>query len=966
MSFNGGMRPGERPSVAVLLGASHFWATIGYMSKKPILVLVDGSAVFHRGYHAIPHLSTRDGIPTNAVLGFANIIFKVMESLKPTYVVIAWDKSSKTFRKDMYADYKATRTKQPDDLYAQIPTTRELVEALNLPWIELENYEADDIIGTLAKQAEERGDLEIVIATGDKDQLQLIDKATVVDMFNPRGLEPTRYDLAKMQERYGLTPAQFIDYKALVGDTSDNIPGVKGIGDKGAIKLLADYKTLDGIYEHVDEIPGSTGQKLRDNKEMAYLSRKLSVIVCDAPVDLDLEGAKLRPHDYGHLRELFRQLEFKSLMNKLPVLEAVESGKPVAVTEGVAAPSGTGTLSLFGDDTGETAKKVREHLETAKYSTIETMDALESLMGELEKAGTFAFDTETTGVDTLAADLVGISVAFKEGEAYYIPVGHTQGTQLDREHVIARIKPVWEDPKLGKVGHNIKFDYEMLRKYGVKTAGIVFDTMIAGFLLNSAGRSQSLDDMAFSELGIEMIPISELIGADKKTQKTFDTTLIETATTYAAEDADMSWRLYERLREQLKKYGELNEYGWSMERLAAEIEWPIIGILGEMELAGIELDVGFLKAFGEKLSKRIGELKGKIYDLAGEEFNLGSPVQMGQILYGRLGLTAPGIKKGKTGLSTAASELEKMRSLHPIVELIMQFREMDKLQNTYVVALPEQVAADGRVHTSFSQAIVASGRLSSNNPNLQNIPVRTELGREIRTAFVAPKGRVLVSADYSQIELRVAAAMAGDEDMMQTFRDGLDLHQETAAELYAVPLEDVTKEMRSAAKTINFGVLYGMSAHGLSVATGMDMKQAGEFIERYFQVRPKLREFIEKTKKMAYDELYTATIFGRRRPCPEIRTNNFMVKQAAERVAVNVPIQGTAADIYKMAMIEVAARLDPDSKLLLQIHDELIVEAPAEKGDEVAALMKETMEGVIDLGVPLSVDTAVGVNWGEL
>jgi len=670
-----------------------------------------------------------------------------------------------------------------------------------------------------------------------------------------------------------------------------------------------------------------------------------------------------RQEEHGH-RNHMRAIN--TIYRAGGIAKAVESGKPVAVTEGVAAPSGTGTLSLFGDDTGETAKKVREHLETAKYSTIETMDALESLMGELEKAGTFAFDTETTGVDTLAADLVGISVAFKEGEAYYIPVGHTQGTQLDREHVIARIKPVWEDPKLGKVGHNIKFDYEMLRKYGVKTAGIVFDTMIAGFLLNSAGRSQSLDDMAFSELGIEMIPISELIGADKKTQKTFDTTLIETATTYAAEDADMSWRLYERLREQLKKYGELNEYGWSMERLAAEIEWPIIGILGEMELAGIELDVGFLKAFGEKLSKRIGELKGKIYDLAGEEFNLGSPVQMGQILYGRLGLTAPGIKKGKTGLSTAASELEKMRSLHPIVELIMQFREMDKLQNTYVVALPEQVAADGRVHTSFSQAIVASGRLSSNNPNLQNIPVRTELGREIRTAFVAPKGRVLVSADYSQIELRVAAAMAGDEDMMQTFRDGLDLHQETAAELYAVPLEDVTKEMRSAAKTINFGVLYGMSAHGLSVATGMDMKQAGEFIERYFQVRPKLREFIEKTKKMAYDELYTATIFGRRRPCPEIRTNNFMVKQAAERVAVNVPIQGTAADIYKMAMIEVAARLDPDSKLLLQIHDELIVEAPAEKGDEVAALMKETMEGVIDLGVPLSVDTAVGVNWGEL
>ncbi len=929
--------------------------------KKPILVLVDGSAVFHRGYHALPPLSTREGIPTNAVLGFANIIFKVMESLKPTYVVVAWDKSSKTFRKEMYAEYKATRTKQPDDLYAQIPHTRELVEALNLPWVELENYEADDIIGTFARQAEERGDVDIVIATGDKDQLQLIDKSTVVDMFNPRGLEPTRYDLAKMQERYGLTPTQFIDYKALVGDTSDNIPGVKGIGDKGAIKLLAEYGSLDGIYEHVDEIKGSVGEKLRAEKDMAYLSHKLSVIVCDAPVTLDLEAAKLRPHDYGHLKELFRKLEFRSLMAKLPVLEAVESGKAPG-----GAASATGTLSLFGEDTGESAKKDREHLKTAKYYTVETTEALEKLARELEQQEVFAFDTETTGVDTLAADLVGISVAFREGEAYYIPVGHTQGTQLKHDEVLARLKPIWENPKIGKVGHNLKFDYEMLRKYGVKTANIAFDTMIAGFLLNSAGRSQSLDDMAYAELGIEMIPISEMIGADKKSQVTFDTTLIEDATTYAAEDADMSWRLYVKLRERLHQNSKLNEYGWSMERLATEVEWPIVGILAEMELKGIELDVPFLAAFGKRLSERIGELKGKIYDLAGEEFNLGSPAQMGQILYGRLGLTAIGIKKGKTGLSTAAAELEKMKDAHPIVPLIMEFREMDKLMSTYVLALPDQVAADGRVHTNFSQAIVPSGRLSSNNPNLQNIPVRTELGREIRTAFVAPKGRVLVSADYSQIELRVAAAMAGDEDMMQTFRDGLDLHQQTAAELYDVPLEEVTKEMRSASKTINFGVLYGMSAHGLSVATGMDLKQANEFIERYFEVRPKLKEFIEKTKKMAYDEQYTATIFDRRRPCPEIRTNNFHIKQAAERVAVNVPIQGTAADIYKLAMIALVKRLDDDCQMLLQIHDELIVEAPAEKGEAVAALMKEAMEGVIDLGVPLVVDTAVGVNWGEL
>ncbi len=937
------------------------------MSKKPLLVLVDGSAVFHRGYHAIPHLSTREGIPTNAVLGFANIMFKVMESLKPTYVVVAWDKNGDTFRKEWYPEYKATRTKQPDDLYAHIPHTRELVEALNLPWLELQGYEADDIIGTLARQAEERGDLEIVIATGDKDQLQLIDKATVVDMFNPRGLEPTRYDLAKMQERYGLTPAQFIDYKALVGDASDNIPGVKGIGEKGALKLLAEYQTLDGIYEHADEVAGSVGEKLRAEKDMAYLSRKLSVIVCDAPVKLDLEGAKLRPHDYGHLKDLFRKLEFRSLMAKLPVLEAVESGKdPEAVVKAAAG----GSLSLFGDDTGETAKKEREHLKTAKYVTVETIPALAALVEALRRQSVFAFDTETTGVDTLTADLVGISVAFKEGTAYYIPVGHKEGTQLDREYVIRAIKPVWENPEIGKVGHNLKFDYEMLRKYGVKTAGIAFDTMIAGFLLNSAGRSQSLDDMAYSELGIEMVPITELIGADKKTQTTFDTTLIEEATTYAAEDADMSWRLYVRLREQLHEYSQANEWGWSMERLAREVEWPIVSILAEMELVGIELDTEFLAKFGKQLSKRIGELKEQIYEQAGEEFNIDSPAQLGQILYARLGLSAVGVKKGKTGLSTAAAELEKLRTAHPIVELVMQYREQTKLMNTYVTALPEQVAADGRVHTNFSQALVPSGRLSSNNPNLQNIPVRTELGREIRTAFVAPKGRALVSADYSQIELRVAAAMAGDETMMQTFRDGIDLHQQTASVLYGVALDEVTKEQRSAVKAINFGVLYGMSAHGLSVATGMDMKQAAEFIDRYFEVRPKVKAWIETTKTMAHDELYTATIFGRRRPCPAIRTNNFVVRQAEERVAVNVPIQGSAADIYKLAMIAVTQKLDTgewgDAKMLLQIHDELIVECPADKAEAVAEMMRETMEGVIDLGVPLAVDTAVGVNWGEL
>jgi DNA polymerase-1 len=577
----------------------------------------------------------------------------------------------------------------------------------------------------------------------------------------------------------------------------------------------------------------------------------------------------------------------------------------------------------------------------------------------------FAFDTETDSLDTTSANLVGLSFAFDEGEAYYIPVGHAEGVQLKREVVLERLKPVLENPQIGKTGHNLKFDYEVLRKHGVEVKGIVFDTMIAAFLLNSLGRAQSLDDLAYSELGVEMIPITEMIGTGK-TQTTFDYTTVEEATIYAAEDADMSWRLYLKLKAQLEAQSEINEHGWSMLRLANEIEWPIVPVLAEMEIAGIKLDTKVLKEFGTKLETRINQLKGEIFDLAGEEFNMGSPAQLGQILYGRLELPTAGLKKGKTGVSTAADVLEKLRESHPIIPLIMEYRELDKLKNTYVDALPGLVKADGRIHTSFNQTIAQTGRLSSTNPNLQNIPVRTELGREIRGAFVAPTGRVLVSADYSQIELRVAAALAGDEGMIETFKAGIDLHQQTAAELYGVEIDAVTKAQRYAAKTINFGVLYGMSAHGLSVATGMDGKEAAGFIERYFEVRPKLRQYIEDTKKFAYDHQYTATLFGRRRACPEIRSTNFMLRSGAERMAVNVPIQGTAADIYKLAMIEVAQRLDPESDLLLQIHDELIVETPTKQGDAVAQLMREVMGGVIDLGVPLAVDTAIGINWGEL
>jgi DNA polymerase-1 len=925
--------------------------------KKPLLVLVDGSAVFHRGYHAIPHLSNKEGLPTNAVYGFTTILLKVLGDLKPQYVIVAWDKGDETtFRKQKYPEYKATRKKQPDDLYAQIPTTRELVGALNLPWIELGGYEADDIIGTLAAQAEKRGGLETIIVTGDLDELQLVDANTRVYTMKRGFTDTVIYDVAAVKERYGVTPKQFIDVKALKGDSSDNIPGVPGIGEKSAVDLIMRYGTLDGVYEHLDELKGAQKTKLETGKDLAYLSQDLSTIVCDVPVDLDLESAVVGRQDKQVVHDLFRRLDFKSLLPKLPNGE-----------NGTAPRSEVQTL--FGEDETDARsvaeRRERSHLNSVKYESVTDEKTLTELVAKLEGSEAFAFDTETDSVDTMKANLVGVSVAMKAGEAYYIPVGHQDGSQLSRELVLSKLKPVFENPAVGKVGHNAKFDYEVLRQHGVMVQGITFDTMIAAFLLNSLGRAQGLDDLAYSELGIEMIPISDLIGKGKQ-EVSFDRTLIEQATTYAAEDADVAWRLYEKLREQLAEYREVNEYGWSLERLATEVEWPIIPVLAEMEIAGIELDVEKLQAFGEELRAKVGQLKGDIYAYAGEEFNLGSPAQLGQILYGRLGLSTAGLKKGKTGISTAAGELEKLRNEHPVVELIMQYRELDKLMNTYVDALPGQVAADGRVHTSFSQVIAQTGRLSSSNPNLMNIPVRTDLGRKIREAFVAPPGRVLVSADYSQIELRVAAALAGDEAMTQTFKDGIDLHKATAAELFGVSLEEVTKDQRSAVKAINFGVLYGMSAHGLSVATGMEGKEAAAFIERYFEVRPRLREYIDATKKFAWDNQYTATLFGRRRPCPEIRSNNYNIRQGAERMAVNVPIQGTAADIYKLAMIELARRLDDDCQLLLQIHDELIVEAPEGKGKAVAELMSEVMVGVIDLGVPLAVETGAGKNWGEL
>lgn len=917
-------------------------------AKNQRLVLVDGSAMFHRGYHALPGLTNAAGEPTNAIYGFTMILLKALEELKPRYVVVTWDKSDETvFRKKLYPEYKAQRKKSPDDLKAQVAPTREVVEALGLPWVELGGYEADDIIGTFASQAEVlRPDLEVIIVTGDMDELQLISDRTKVYTMKRGFSDTVIYDMAAMQEKYGLTPQQFIDLKALKGDSSDNIPGVPGVGEKTAQTLIQTYKTLDGVYQHVDELKGKLKERMVENKELAYLSRELSVIVRDAPIKLDLDAAVVGRYDRDRIKELFHRYEFKSLLRKLPE-EAAPDAEPT-LFDGIAGEA---------PPVQAATKPERGHLKSAHYHTVTNQQQLQELAALLGQQTAFALDTETDGIASATCGLVGISVSCKEGEAYYIPLTHEAGEQLSLEAVQTALAPVFSDPKIGKVGHNIKFDYEVLARHGLTPTPITFDTMIAGFLMNPAGRAQSLSDMAFSEFDIDMIPISELIGSGRN-QTSFAAAPIEEATTYAAEDADVTWRLYLRTKQQLEEAG--------FTKLAERTEWPLIEILGKMELAGVLLDSSVLAGLQQTFAKEIEALQKAIWKEAGEEFNIASPSQLAVVLYDKLQLNKAGVKKGKTGYSTAAKELDKIRHAHPIVPLISEYRELTKLQSTYIETLPELTDANGRIHTSFSQTVAQTGRLSSNNPNLQNIPVRTELGRKIRDAFVAPPGRKLVSADYSQIELRVAAALSGDQGMIETFKQGIDLHQQTAAEMFGVKLEEVTKEQRYAAKTINFGVLYGMSAHGLSIATGMSREDAASFIERYFAVRKPLADYIERTKEFGREHGYTETKLGRRRPCPDITASNFTVRAAAERVAVNVPIQGTAADIYKLAMIELAAQLPAGADLLLQIHDELIVECRSEQADEVSALMKRVMESVYDLGVPLAVDTAVGDNWGQL
>jgi len=907
--------------------------------KRKRLLLIDGHALAYRAYHAIPPLTSPSGEQTNATFGYANMLLKAIQDYDPDYVVAAFD-AGRTFRHDTFKEYKATRAETPDDLRVQFERIRELTEALGIPVYVKEGYEADDILGTLAKQASEMG-LETIIVTGDSDTFQLI--SPDVKVLTPRRTfgDVQLYDVEAIRQRYGLDPQRLIDLKALMGDSSDNIPGVRGIGAKTATALLQKYGSLEELYEHLDEVEKARFRKaLEEGRESAFLSKALVTIRRDVDVSLDLEKCKWGDFDRQKVMQLLRELGFHSLVNRIPEGRSNGHGEQ---------------LGLF-----EEAEE-----ELVDYTVVDTEDALDKLVEKLRKASRVALDTETTGTKPMEAELVGISLSDAPGKAYYIPLGHVASLegkeQLSLDLVREKLGPVLADAKVERVFHNAKFDMMVLAEHGIEVKGPCFDTMIAAWLLSPSGRGIGLKEQVWQRLGIEMTPIRELIKTGRK-QITMDQVSISKAAPYACADADMTLRLLDVLREELEKRNQ-----W---KLFTEMEMPLVPVLMSMEQHGMVIDADYLRAMSAEMGERLAELQEQIYQLVGHPFNINSTRQLATVLFEELGL--PTSRRTRTGYSTNVSVLEKLRDKHPVVELILEYRQLEKLKSTYVDALPALInPRTGRVHTSFNQTGTSTGRLSSSDPNLQNIPVRTELGRRVRGAFVAPEGFKLLSCDYSQVELRLLAHLSEDPELMAAFFRGEDVHATTAAAIFGVPLSEVTKEQRGLAKAINFGLMYGMSEYGLAARTNLSVGEARQFIEAYFARFSRVKEYLGETIRRAYENGYVETIMGRRRYFPELKASsvNASLKRAAERAAVNMPIQGSAADIIKLAMIRLHHLLRErglHGYMVLQVHDELVLEVPEEELEETQALVVETMEQAYKLRVPLKVDAAVGKNWMEM
>lgn len=886
-------------------------------NSKKLLFLIDGNSFCYRAFYAIRDLSNSKGRPTNAIYGFVNMLNKLLKEHRPDYIAVSFDLKAPTIRHKIFKEYKIHRKPMPDELVEQIPVIKEIIKAYNIPIYEMEGYEADDILATLAKEAERQGILTYIV-TGDKDALQLIN--VYIKVYNTHK-DGYIYDEGTVKEKFGVPPGKIRDLLALMGDKSDNIPGVPGIGEKTAVELILEFGSIENLYEKIDMVSSSAKRELLLNyKEQVNLSKELATLDCNVPLKIDLEALKIKQPDRERLLGLFKELEFRSLIAQL--------------------------------SSGERLK--------ADYKIITTKQGLDELISKLKLRKIFAFDFETTSEDPMIAELVGVSFCWEEAVAWYIPFISPDGKVLDVHRALERLRPLFEDEDIKKIGQNIKYEKIVLANYNIQLNGIHFDTMVASYLLNPSKLNHNLGDISIEYIGYKMIDITELIGKGKS-QTTLANVPVEKVSRYCCEDSDVTFRLSNILTRELSNKG--------LEKLFREVELPLIDVLTQMELNGVCLDTDFLTKMSADIQKKLDQITQDIYEIAGCEFNINSPKQLQEILFTKLKL--PAIKRTKTGISTDEEVLRKLASQHSLPAALLEYRELSKLKSTYVDALPKLLnPKTHRVHTSFNQTVTATGRLSSSNPNLQNIPVKTELGRKIRKAFV-PQHRdsYIVSADYSQIELRILAHLSKDRNLMEAFRQERDIHNHTASLIFGVSEDEVTSQMRSQAKAVNFGIVYGMSAYGLSRELNIEPKMAQEFIDAYFERYPDVKVWIDTQIKEAKQKGYVITLLNRRRYIPEINSQNNSIRQFAERTAINTPIQGSAADLIKLAMINIHRRLYSEnmhSMMILQVHDELVFETPQDELDGLISLVKKNMEDVMRLSIPIKVNIAVGKNWLEL
>ena len=907
------------------------------------MVLVDGSSYLYRAFHAIPPLTTSDGQPTNAARGVISMIRSLINNYPNSPIVVIFDAKGKTFRDEMYSEYKAQRPPMPDDLRVQIEPIHRMIEAMGLPLVVIDGVEADDVIGTIAKQIGEEG-REVVVSTGDKDMAQLVtDKVTLVNTMTD-----TVMDVAGVKDKFGIPPELIIDYLALMGDKVDNIPGVPGVGEKTALALLQGIGSIKDIYQRLDDIAalGFRGsktmkKKMEDNQEMAELSYLLATIKCDVELPFDPHTLKNEEINKEALREWFQKLEFKTWLRDIDKAPA----------HGMA------------DDTVDNGDEpVQAANIDVDYDTVLDQDSFHAWLKTIQDADLVAFDTETTSLNYMAAELVGLSVSVEVGKAAYIPVAHDyEGApeQLDRDWVLEQLKPWLEDDTQKKVGQHLKYDANVLNNYGITLRGIAFDTMLESYIFNSTATRHDMNSLATKFLGHTTVSFEDIAGKGAK-QKTFNQIELEQAAFYAAEDADITLRLHEAIMPKLEKEGDLVN-------VLKDIELPLVPVLAKMEQTGALIDPELLHAQSSEIAAKLQEIEIKAHEEAGESFNLSSPKQLQVILFEKQGL--PVIKKTPKGQpSTAEPILQELAEQYELPRLIMEHRSLAKLKSTYTDKLPDMIQKTGRIHTSYHQAVTATGRLSSTDPNLQNIPIRTPEGRRIRQAFVAPKGYKLLAADYSQIELRIMAHLSQDKGLLDAFANNLDVHKATAAEVFDTTAEEVTTEQRRRAKAINFGLIYGMSAFGLAKQLGIGRPEAQKYVQRYFERYPGVRTYMDNTRENAKEQGYVETIFGRRLYLPEIKAKNAMMRQAAERTAINAPMQGSAADIIKRAMINMhdwLADTDLDVKMIMQVHDELIFEVAEKDLDAAQEKIVEIMQNSSEIDVPLLVEAGVGNNWDE-